>query len=80
MFEQRFLVQLLLEMVGALHKKDGWGGPLLKYFNFFLYLFFPSYLRDKNASGLTYHFKQNQLDHPYAVANMNFVSCMTKSQ
>lgn len=59
--------------------KDGWGGPLFKSFNFFLF-FFPSYLGDKNASGLTYYSKQNQIDHPYAVANTNRVSCMTKSQ
>lgn len=73
MFVQRFLVQLLLEMVGALQMKDGWGGPL---FNFF----FSSCLRDKNVSGLTYNSKHNQIDHPYAVASMSLVSCMTKSQ
>lgn len=29
---------------------------------------------------VSHHFKQNQIDHPCAVASMNLVSCMTKSQ
>lgn len=78
MFVQRFLVQLLLEMVRALQMKDGSGGPLFKFFPFFLGFFPPK--RKKNASGLTHNFKQNQIDHPYAVASMNLVSCVTKSQ
>lgn len=73
MFVQGFLVQLLLKTMQVLHIKNVKGGP-----HFFFFPPPPSQEHQKSDSDLTCNFKQNQIDHHYAVANINLVSCMTK--